>query len=109
MVRPVQHRCERCTHCSDAALQRAPVRVRRKYEQHVRLRQLHHLLVHRRAGAESRRHRLRDAGREGTELFWIFLPIVGSIILIVHLAEPSVATTVPPAETLKADDLATSD
>lgn len=33
--------------------------------------------------------RLRDAGRRWPELFWILLPIVGLIILIVHLADPS--------------------
>lgn len=35
--------------------------------------------------------RLRDTGRQATELLWILLPIVGLIILIVRLAEPSVA------------------
>ncbi len=34
--------------------------------------------------------RLRDAGREWTELLWILLPIAGLIVLIVRLAEPSV-------------------
>ena len=33
--------------------------------------------------------RLRDAGRRWTELFWLLLPIVGAIILIVHLCDPS--------------------
>ena len=33
--------------------------------------------------------RLRDAGRQWTELFWLLLPLVGLIILIVHLCEPS--------------------
>ncbi|MEP6481222.1 MAG: DUF805 domain-containing protein [Rhodoglobus sp.] len=33
--------------------------------------------------------RLRDAGYRWTELFWLLLPIVGAIILIVRLAEPS--------------------
>lgn len=33
--------------------------------------------------------RLRDAGRNWTELFWLLLPIVGAIILIVHLCDPS--------------------
>lgn len=33
--------------------------------------------------------RLRDAGRNWTELFWILLPIAGAIVLIVHLAEPT--------------------
>ncbi len=31
--------------------------------------------------------RLRDAGRNWTELFWLLLPIVGAIILIVHLCD----------------------
>ena len=33
--------------------------------------------------------RLRDAGRNWTELFWILLPIAGAIILIVHLCDAS--------------------
>lgn len=33
--------------------------------------------------------RLRDAGRAWTNLFWLFLPILGVIILIIYLAEPS--------------------
>ena len=33
--------------------------------------------------------RLRDAGREWTELFWLLLPIIGWIILIVHLCDRS--------------------
>lgn len=33
--------------------------------------------------------RLRDAGRSWAELFWLLLPIVGLIILIVHLCDPS--------------------
>jgi uncharacterized membrane protein YhaH (DUF805 family) len=46
--------------------------------------------------------RLRDAGRRWTELFWLLLPIVGAIILIVHLCDPSkpvdaVATADAPA------------
>ena len=47
--------------------------------------------------------RLRDAGREWTQIFWILLPIAGLIILIVRLAEPSVVATVPPAETPGSD------
>ena len=35
--------------------------------------------------------RLRDAGRQWTELFWILLPIAGLIVLIVRFCEPSVA------------------
>ena len=38
--------------------------------------------------------RLRDAGRDWTEIFWILLPIAGLIILIVRLAEPSVGVAV---------------
>ena len=44
--------------------------------------------------------RLRDAGRRWTELFWLLLPIVGAIILIVHLCDPSapeVAVTPAPS------------
>jgi uncharacterized membrane protein YhaH (DUF805 family) len=33
--------------------------------------------------------RMRDAERNWTELFWLLLPIVGAIILIVHLCDPS--------------------
>ncbi len=44
--------------------------------------------------------RLRDAGRQWTEVFWILLPIVGAIILIVHLCDPSkaeeTASVAPP-------------
>jgi uncharacterized membrane protein YhaH (DUF805 family) len=41
--------------------------------------------------------RLRDVGREWTEIFWILLPIAGLIILIVRLAEPSVGAAPAPA------------
>ena len=40
--------------------------------------------------------RLRDAGREWTEIFWILLPIAGLIVLIIRCAEPSVGA--PAAE-----------
>lgn len=33
--------------------------------------------------------RLRDAGRQWPELFWILLPIAGLIVLIVRFCEPS--------------------
>lgn len=33
--------------------------------------------------------RLRDAGHQWTEIFWILLPIAGAIILIVRLADPT--------------------
>ena len=33
--------------------------------------------------------RLRDAGREWTNIFWVLLPIAGAIVLIVLLADPS--------------------
>lgn len=52
--------------------------------------------------------RLRDAGREWTQLFWVLLPIVGWIILIVRLASPSVAATVSPVETPEAGTAATN-
>jgi len=35
--------------------------------------------------------RLRDAGRNWTQLFWLLLPLAGLIVLIVRLCEPSVA------------------
>lgn len=38
--------------------------------------------------------RLRDAGHEWTQLLWLLLPIAGAIVLIVRLADPSVAATV---------------
>jgi uncharacterized membrane protein YhaH (DUF805 family) len=49
--------------------------------------------------------RLRDAGHNWAEIFWILLPIAGAIVLIVRLADPSVpaiaaapaAPTAPPA------------
>jgi uncharacterized membrane protein YhaH (DUF805 family) len=46
--------------------------------------------------------RLRDAGRGWPELFWILLPIVGLIILIVHLCDPSVATPTGSSEGVEA-------
>lgn len=42
--------------------------------------------------------RLRDTGREWTRLLWLLLPIVGWIILIVQLAEPSVVPAQQPAQ-----------
>lgn len=43
--------------------------------------------------------RLRDAGREWTEIFWILLPIAGAIVLIVRLCDPSTpADTLAPVE-----------
>jgi len=43
--------------------------------------------------------RLRDGGREWTNIFWILLPIAGLIVLIVFLAEPTrvAAPMAPPA------------
>ncbi|MBN9605132.1 MAG: DUF805 domain-containing protein [Actinomycetales bacterium] len=43
--------------------------------------------------------RLRDAGRRWPELFWLLLPIAGPIVLIVHLADPSVPVAAPAVET----------
>ena len=34
--------------------------------------------------------RLRDAGKAWTNIFWAFLPIVGTVILIVFLCKPSI-------------------
>ncbi len=53
--------------------------------------------------------RLRDAGREWTQMFWVLLPFIGWIILIVQLAKPSVAATVLAAEPPATDAAATSD
>ncbi len=33
--------------------------------------------------------RLRDAGREWGEVFWLLVPIAGLIVLAIHLSEPS--------------------
>ena len=41
--------------------------------------------------------RLRDTGREWTNIFWILLPIAGLIVLIVFLSEPT--RVAPPAAT----------
>jgi uncharacterized membrane protein YhaH (DUF805 family) len=41
--------------------------------------------------------RLRDTDREWTQLLWLLLPIVGLIILIVQLAEPSKVPAQQPA------------
>lgn len=41
--------------------------------------------------------RLRDAGHQWTEIFWILLPIAGAIILIVRLADPTKVETAPAA------------
>jgi len=45
--------------------------------------------------------RLRDTGREWTQLFWILLPIAGAIVLIIRLAEPSVGMPVVVAPAAK--------
>ncbi|AOX67162.1 hypothetical protein BJK06_16850 [Curtobacterium sp. BH-2-1-1] len=37
--------------------------------------------------------RLRDAGRRWQNVFWLLLPFVGLILLIVRLCEPSVGAT----------------
>ena len=41
--------------------------------------------------------RLRDAGHNWAEIFWILLPIAGLIILIVRLADPTKVEVTPPA------------
>lgn len=57
--------------------------------------------------------RLRDAGRGWPELFWLLLPVVGLIVLIVHLCEagvekpadmPDVAPSHPSSSTSSADE-----
>ncbi|MDR0841689.1 MAG: DUF805 domain-containing protein [Christensenellaceae bacterium] len=40
--------------------------------------------------------RLRDAGYKWTNIFWVFLPIAGFIILIVRLCKPSSGTSYKP-------------
>ena len=37
--------------------------------------------------------RLRDSGRNWTNLFWVLLPVAGVIVLIVQLCKPSIAQT----------------
>ena len=34
--------------------------------------------------------RLRDAGKEWTNVFWVLLPIVGWVIVILYLCKPSI-------------------
>lgn len=47
--------------------------------------------------------RLRDGGNSWVNIFWTLLPLVGSIILIVKLCQPSVAPVYPePSEAHKA-------
>ncbi|NLZ36501.1 MAG: DUF805 domain-containing protein [Clostridiales bacterium] len=47
--------------------------------------------------------RLRDGGNSWVNIFWTLLPLVGSIILIVKLCQPSVAPAYPePSEAHKA-------
>lgn len=41
--------------------------------------------------------RLRDAGHQWTEIFWILLPIAGAIILVVRLADPTKVDVAPAA------------
>ena len=43
--------------------------------------------------------RLRDIGREWTQLLWVLLPFIGLIILFVRLAQPSVPAAEPVGET----------
>lgn len=42
--------------------------------------------------------RLRDAGRAWTDLFWILLPIVGLIMLIIYWCEPTKPETLATTE-----------
>jgi uncharacterized membrane protein YhaH (DUF805 family) len=42
--------------------------------------------------------RLRDAGHQWVEIFWVLLPIAGAIVLIVRLCDPTAtATAATPA------------
>lgn len=41
--------------------------------------------------------RLRDAGHQWQEIFWILLPIAGLIVLIIRLADPTKTEVAPPA------------
>ncbi len=52
--------------------------------------------------------RLRDAGYRWTQLWWILLPIVGIIVLIIRFTEPSIAaaSTEGGAEVGKAEVVA---
>lgn len=42
--------------------------------------------------------RLRDAGRDWPELFWLLLPIAGLIVLIVHLCDPTRPQSAVPVD-----------
>ena len=46
--------------------------------------------------------RLRDAGKSWTNLFWMLLPLVGWIILIVLFCQPSIEEPSAPATTTEA-------
>jgi uncharacterized membrane protein YhaH (DUF805 family) len=46
--------------------------------------------------------RLRDAGREWTNIFWLLLPVAGTIVLIVHLSSISISDAPPPPPTTPA-------
>jgi len=48
--------------------------------------------------------RLRDAGRDWTNIFWILLPIAGLVVLIVFLSEPTKTEpiAVPPTPAVTA-------
>ncbi|MCL2766478.1 MAG: DUF805 domain-containing protein [Peptococcaceae bacterium] len=35
--------------------------------------------------------RLRDAGKGWANIFWVFLPLIGTIIIIILLCKPSIA------------------
>lgn len=43
--------------------------------------------------------RLRDTGRNWTNIFWILVPLVGVIVLVIYLSQPS---AVQPPVTLQA-------
>jgi len=43
--------------------------------------------------------RLRDAGKDWTNILWIVVPVAGFVVLLVKLAAPTMMQTVPSAPT----------
>lgn len=46
--------------------------------------------------------RLRDAGHQWQEIFWILLPIAGVIVLVIRLADPTKTELAPPPAAVSA-------